>query len=98
MNDEEKEQYQNYKLSGGGQQVYSPVMEEDWTQRITSDFGERIHPITGERTFHNGIDIGIPTGTNLYSAAVPSVESFLISLPETAGTVISAVSEIATSK
>lgn len=73
MTEEEKEQYGNYKLSGGGQQVYSPVMEEDWTNLITSDFGERIHPVTGERTFHNGIDIGIPTGTNLYSAVTGTV-------------------------
>lgn len=83
MTEEEKEQFGNYKLSGGGQQVYSPVMEEDWTNLITSDFGERIHPVTGERTFHNGIDIGIPTGTNLYSAVTGTVT--VATYSETAG-------------
>lgn len=30
---------------------------------ITSPFGWRIHPITGEYKFHNGIDIGMDEGT-----------------------------------
>lgn len=35
--------------------------------RITSGFGYRTHPTTGEKLFHNGVDIGIPTGTPIYS-------------------------------
>lgn len=31
--------------------------------RITSKFGYRIHPITKEENFHNGIDISCPIGT-----------------------------------
>lgn len=31
--------------------------------RITSPFGERIHPITLKREFHNGVDIATPVGT-----------------------------------
>lgn len=67
MTAEELEQYKIYKLSHGGQQVYGGVMLEDWTNLVSSPFGERIHPITGERTFHNGVDIAIPTGTKLYT-------------------------------
>jgi murein DD-endopeptidase len=36
--------------------------------RITSPFGERVHPVTGKTSFHNGTDIGTPTGTPLLSA------------------------------
>lgn len=61
-------QYNAYKLSTGGQQVYAPVMREDWTALISSNYGERIHPITKARTFHKGIDIAVPEGTKLYSA------------------------------
>ncbi len=35
--------------------------------RFTSSYGYRIHPITGVRTFHDGIDIAGPTGTNVYA-------------------------------
>jgi len=67
MTEEELEQYRAYKLSTGGQQVYGAVMLEDWTNLVSSPYGERIHPITGERTFHNGVDIAIPIGTKLYT-------------------------------
>lgn len=86
MNAEEKERYNTYKMSKGGQQVYGPVMKEDWTNRITSDYGERIHPITGERVFHNGIDIGVPTETPLYSAVKGTV--ILADYSESAGNYI----------
>ncbi|MBN2360993.1 MAG: M23 family metallopeptidase [Deltaproteobacteria bacterium] len=33
--------------------------------RITSGFGERVHPVTGRKQFHNGIDIAMPVGTLL---------------------------------
>jgi murein DD-endopeptidase MepM/ murein hydrolase activator NlpD len=35
---------------------------------ITSPFGWRIHPIYHYRSFHTGIDIGVPTGTTVKAA------------------------------
>ena len=61
-------QMDNFYLTGNGQQVYGPVMDLDWRKKISSNFGERVHPITKERKFHNGVDIAVPTGTALYSA------------------------------
>lgn len=34
---------------------------------ITSPFGDRIHPVTRTKTFHNGIDIACPIGTEILS-------------------------------
>ncbi|MCS7230784.1 MAG: M23 family metallopeptidase [Elusimicrobiota bacterium] len=35
--------------------------------KITSKYGPRIHPITGEIKHHNGVDIGANEGTPIYS-------------------------------
>jgi hypothetical protein len=35
----------------------------------TSGYGYRTHPIKGKKTHHNGIDIGIPDGTDVFSVA-----------------------------
>ena len=37
--------------------------------RITSSFGSRIHPITGQRKVHYGVDYGAPTGTVVHAVA-----------------------------
>jgi murein DD-endopeptidase MepM/ murein hydrolase activator NlpD len=36
---------------------------------VTSAYGSRIHPITGKRTVHHGIDYGSPKGTPVYAVA-----------------------------
>ena len=41
---------------------------------ITSDFGWRVHPITGAQRFHSGIDIGGDYGDPIYAAQAGTVE------------------------
>ena len=36
--------------------------------KVTSGFGYRIHPITGNRSFHTGIDLAAPEGTPIAAA------------------------------
>lgn len=35
--------------------------------RITSPFGDRIHPVTKAKSFHNGVDVAMPDGTEIIS-------------------------------
>lgn len=38
---------------------------------VTSPFGERIHPVTGERKIHNGVDLNTEIGTPIYAIGKP---------------------------
>lgn len=74
LDDEALELYNSYRLSGGGQQAYGPPLDGiDWSSMISSPFGYRVHPITGNKKFHDGVDIAVPTGTKLYSAVTGQV-------------------------
>ncbi len=50
----------NYSLS---QTMFLPL-----NGNVTSEFGYRDHPISGNKRFHAGIDIAAPMGTAIYSA------------------------------
>ena len=47
--------------------VVFPLPEGTWV--LTSPFGMRVHPITGERKMHTGTDFAAPDGTPLLAAA-----------------------------
>lgn len=51
----------------------SGVLRPPLAAPVTSGFGMRIHPITGEPRLHDGIDLGAPCGTPVTAAGVGTV-------------------------
>lgn len=45
------------------QELGSPFVGVDWSIGVSSRFGWRIHPITGEKDNHEALDIAMPGGT-----------------------------------
>lgn len=39
-----------------------------WESRVTSEFGNRVDPFTGQRRGHTGMDLAVPTGTPIRAA------------------------------
>lgn len=68
MNEEQKEIYAFYNETHGlVQQFYTPL-DLYWYNYVSSYYGWRINPVTGQEQLHRGVDIAVPTGTTVYAA------------------------------
>lgn len=63
MDDEQSEQYDVLTESGGLRYLVHSPFAFDWSGYITSHYGWRNDPFTGEKSFHTGIDIAPALGT-----------------------------------
>ena len=52
---------------GALQQFYTPL-DMDWYSMVSSYYGYRKNPMTGQNQFHRGLDIAVPEGTEVYAA------------------------------
>lgn len=59
----EKKLFEAYNETKGNLQMFESPFVFNWYSRVSSNFGYRIHPISGENQMHNGLDIGAPGGT-----------------------------------
>lgn len=67
MNAEQKELFDIYLMTNGNLQVFANPLADDWEDKITSYYGYRKNPITEDKELHEGIDIALPSGTQLYA-------------------------------
>ncbi len=60
-----------------GTLALATVLELQWPitapHRVTSGYGYRDHPTLKKRKFHDGVDLGVPIGTSVYSAQVGEI-------------------------
>lgn len=68
MDAEQREIYGMYGETKGLLQVFDSPVDLYWYQYVTGYYGYRKNPNTGTEEFHRGVDIAVPTGTEVYAA------------------------------
>ncbi|GGG84698.1 murein hydrolase activator EnvC family protein [Paenibacillus radicis (ex Gao et al. 2016)] len=64
VSDLEKEK-KKIKTPYSGGKLAMPIRDN---YRVSSNFGYRIHPVTGKKKLHAGMDFAVPQGTSIYAA------------------------------
>lgn len=65
MNDEQKEICELLMMTKGNRQYVKNVFGTNWLPYVTSYYGYRVHPISGGKNYHTGVDIGMAQGTDI---------------------------------
>ena len=68
MDAEQTEIYAMYAETGGFLQQFASPLDLYWYNYISSYYGYRKNPNTGNEELHRGVDIAVPTGTIVYAA------------------------------
>lgn len=67
--DDPKSSYNAHYTASGEALIFNGLRYPLDRLHVTSPFGSRIHPITGKRKMHSGIDYGSPKGSPVYAVA-----------------------------
>ena len=65
MSAEQKEICEILLQTKGNRQYVKNVFGINWLPYVTSYYGYRVHPISGEKNYHTGVDIGMAQGTEI---------------------------------
>jgi murein DD-endopeptidase MepM/ murein hydrolase activator NlpD len=65
MNEEQKEICEILLQTKGNRQYVENVFGTNWLPYVTSYYGYRVHPISGGKDYHTGVDIGMAQGTDI---------------------------------
>jgi len=74
MDDDQKEHYGILIQTQGARQYGgSPFDIVNWIPFVSSHYGYRVHPITGVKDLHRGIDLAMPEGTEIRAGITGTV-------------------------
>ena len=65
MDADQKEICEILLMTKGNRQYVQNVFGTNWLPYVTSYYGYRVHPISGEKNYHTGVDIGMAQGTEI---------------------------------
>lgn len=65
MNSEQRELFTVYQSSRGNRQFLGTPFAANWYGNVTSYYGYRVHPISGNLQIHRGLDIAAPSGKEI---------------------------------
>ncbi len=60
---EQTDRYGVYQQTLGNRQAFGNPFDFPWLGYVSSGYGWRVHPITGEKDLHRGVDIAVAAGT-----------------------------------
>jgi murein DD-endopeptidase MepM/ murein hydrolase activator NlpD len=75
MSFEEWQHFNILMVSRGARQFVGNPFAFNWLPHVSSRYGYRVHPIHGDKRFHWGIDIALPTGTEILAGFDGTVTS-----------------------
>ena len=73
MTGEQLERYNILVMTKGNRQYVKGPFDISWLPYVTSNYGYRVHPISGEKDYHTGADIALPEGTDILAAQTGTV-------------------------
>jgi len=62
---DEQDRYEIYMFLHGNRQYVGSPFAFCWLPYVSSYYGYRVHPISGEKDYHAGVDIAVPTDTEI---------------------------------
>ena len=65
---EQTDLYGVYLQTCGNRQCYGNPFDFAWIPYVTSPYGYRVHPTSGAKDLHRGVDIGVAAGTAIKAA------------------------------
>lgn len=68
MDAEQTEIYGMYEETKGLLQEFASPLDLYWYHYVSSYYGYRKNPVSGNEEFHRGVDIAVPAGTTVYAA------------------------------